>query len=50
MQALDDPANTCAGCHGTGGASVGPASPTIAGKSAVYINDVMAAYKSGDRP
>jgi len=42
-------ANTCAGCHGTGGNSVGPASPTIAGKSATYINDVMAAYKSGER-
>ena len=26
-------ANTCAGCHGTDGSSVGPASPTIAGIS-----------------
>jgi sulfide dehydrogenase cytochrome subunit len=42
-------ANTCAGCHGTGGNSVGPASPTIAGKSAEYIKDIMAQYKSGDR-
>ena len=42
-------ANTCAGCHGTGGNSVGPASPTIAGKSAQYIMDVMESYKNGDR-
>ncbi len=42
-------ANTCAGCHGTNGASVGPASPTIAGKSAEYLKEVMASYKSGDR-
>ena len=42
-------ANTCAGCHGTGGNSVGPASPTIAGKSAEYIKDIMAQYKSGER-
>ncbi|MGB5582304.1 MAG: c-type cytochrome [Gammaproteobacteria bacterium] len=42
-------ANTCAGCHGTGGKSVGPASPTIAGKSAEYIQSVMEAYKSGER-
>jgi len=42
-------ANTCAGCHGTGGNSVGPASPTIAGKSAEYLKTVMAEYKSGER-
>lgn len=42
-------ANTCAGCHGTNGISHGPAAPNIAGKSATYINDVMASYKSGDR-
>jgi len=42
-------ANTCAGCHGIGGNSVGPASPTIAGKSAQYIMDVMESYKNGDR-
>lgn len=42
-------ANTCAGCHGTNGASVGPSSPTIAGKSAEYLKEVMASYKSGDR-
>lgn len=42
-------ANTCAGCHGTNGISVGPASPTIAGKSAEYLKEVMEGYKSGDR-
>jgi sulfide dehydrogenase cytochrome subunit len=40
---------TCAGCHGTNGASVGPASPSLAGMSKVYIEDSMKAFKSGDR-
>ncbi|MCV6636436.1 c-type cytochrome [Candidatus Albibeggiatoa sp. nov. NOAA] len=43
-------ANTCAGCHGTNGASVGPASPIIGGLSAETISETMKAYKSGDRP
>ncbi len=43
-------ANTCAGCHGTNGASVGPASPSIAGYSTEYFVDTMKAFKSGDRP
>lgn len=42
-------ANTCAGCHGTNGVSTGPAAPTIAGKSATYINEVMEMYVSGER-
>jgi sulfide dehydrogenase cytochrome subunit len=42
-------ANTCAGCHGTNGASVGPASPNLAGMSEVYFTDTMMAFKSGDR-
>ena len=41
-------ANTCAGCHGTDGASVGP-SPTIAGLEEEYFVDVMLQYKNGDR-
>lgn len=41
-------ANTCAGCHGTDGASSGPAIPSIAGMSETYFNDMMAAYKSDD--
>ncbi len=42
-------ANTCAGCHGTGGVSHGPATPTIAGISEEYFEEVMEAYKTGDR-
>jgi sulfide dehydrogenase cytochrome subunit len=42
-------ANTCAGCHGTNGSSVGPASPTIAGISRDYFIESMKAYQSGDR-
>jgi len=43
-------ANTCAGCHGTNGSSVGPASPTIAGISPEYFIESMLAYQSGERP
>ena len=43
-------ANTCAGCHGTNGASIGPASPSIGGMSAVYFGEVMQGFKSGDVP
>ncbi|MGB5259013.1 MAG: c-type cytochrome [Gammaproteobacteria bacterium] len=43
-------ADTCAGCHGTDGASAGPASPSIAGLSETYFVDSMKAFKSGDRP
>jgi len=43
-------ANTCAGCHGTNGSSVGPASPTIAGISYDYFIETMEAYKKGERP
>lgn len=42
-------ANTCAGCHGTYGASMGPAIPSIAGLEEEYFVDVMNAYKSGGR-
>lgn len=41
---------TCAGCHGTNGSSVGPASPTIAGISSDYFIETMEAYQSGERP
>lgn len=41
---------TCAGCHGTNGASVGPATPSLAGMSEVYIVDTMTSYKEGERP
>jgi len=43
-------ADTCAGCHGTDGASTGPATPSLAGKSETYIVDSMVAFKSGERP
>lgn len=40
---------TCAGCHGTNGASTGPATPSLAGMSETYITDSMIAYKAGER-
>jgi len=42
-------ANTCAGCHGTNGASVGPATASLAGLEEEYFVDVMNQYKSGER-
>ena len=42
-------ADTCAGCHGTDGASEGPATPTIAGMSEDYLVETMQGYKSGER-
>ena len=55
LQAAETPtasmlSNTCAGCHGTNGSSVGPASPTIAGISNDYFIETMQAYKKGTRP
>lgn len=41
--------NTCAGCHGTKGSSVGPATPTIAGMSKDTMVEAMKAYASGER-
>jgi sulfide dehydrogenase cytochrome subunit len=40
-------ANTCFGCHGTGGVSAGPASPTLAGTNAEYFVDIMKRYQDG---
>ena len=42
--------NTCAGCHGTNGASVGPSMPVIAGMSEAFLVDSMKKFKSGERP
>jgi sulfide dehydrogenase cytochrome subunit len=42
-------ADTCAGCHGTDGASAGPATPSLAGYSAAYTVDQMNMFKSGER-
>jgi sulfide dehydrogenase cytochrome subunit len=41
-------AETCAGCHGTDGASVGPASPTIGGMNGEYFVEVMQGFKSDE--
>jgi sulfide dehydrogenase cytochrome subunit len=43
-------ASTCVGCHGTGGSSVGPATPTIAGISADTFVEAMQAYQKDERP
>ena len=39
-------ANTCAGCHGTNGQSVGPASPNLAGMSEAYFVESMMGFKA----
>ena len=41
-------AGTCAGCHGPGGNSTGPATPGIAGFSKGYFIAAMMSYKYGD--
>lgn len=43
-------ANTCAGCHGSDGASSGPAIPTIAGLSNDYFVEIMKGYAAGTIP
>ncbi len=40
---------TCAGCHGTNGASPGETIPVLGGQNAAYLADSLRAYKSGDR-
>lgn len=42
--------NACGGCHGTQGASAGPAMPSLAGQSKEAIVDAMKKFKSGERP
>jgi sulfide dehydrogenase cytochrome subunit len=39
---------TCAGCHGTDGASAGPAIPTLGGMNGEYFVELMQGYKEGD--
>lgn len=39
----------CASCHGTEGASSGPATPSIAGLESQYLLNVMRDYQSGKR-
>ncbi len=43
-------ANTCVGCHGQGGSSLGPATPTISGMAIDTFTDAMKAYREGKRP
>ncbi len=40
---------TCAGCHGTNGASNGPAIPSLAGLSKDYLVEAMQAYKEDEK-
>jgi sulfide dehydrogenase cytochrome subunit len=40
--------DTCAGCHGTNGNSVGPASPSIAAMDPLVFVDTMIAFQEGD--
>lgn len=40
----------CAACHGTRGASAGPAVPTIGGQPALYIAASLNAFRDGRRP
>jgi cytochrome c553 len=40
----------CDQCHGPGGRGVGPDFPALAGQSATYLYDQLAAWKSGARP
>lgn len=42
--------DTCAGCHGTDGASGGPGTPTIGGLSSEYFIELMNGFKSGEIP
>lgn len=42
-------ANTCAGCHGTNGASGGGAMPSVGGLDKLYIQEVLKQFKSGAR-
>jgi sulfide dehydrogenase cytochrome subunit len=40
--------DTCAGCHGTNGNSVGPAAPSISAMDPLVFVDTMTAFKEGD--
>ena len=42
--------NTCAGCHGTNGASAGLTMPIIGGLSKQYLSKAMQEFKNGARP
>lgn len=42
-------AAACAGCHGDGGVSTNPATPSLAGQDAQYFAAAMRAYRDGSR-
>ena len=42
--------NTCAGCHGTNGSSVGPATPNIAGMNDELFVEMMEGYAKNENP
>lgn len=42
-------AQNCSSCHGPGGRSTGPATPTISGLGSVYIEKTMLDYQTGAR-
>lgn len=42
--------NTCAGCHGTNGNSMGPAAPSIAGLSPTYFEETMVGFANDEIP
>lgn len=50
VRSADMLAHTCAGCHGTDGASAGAAMPTIGGMEKTYLVNVLTDYKDGLRP
>ena len=43
-------AQSCMGCHGTGGASVAGPMPTIGGQNESYLIEAMRTFKDGSRP
>jgi cytochrome subunit of sulfide dehydrogenase len=52
MADSQDPAmlsHTCAGCHGTFGASAGDSIPIIGGQPQVFLKQAMLSYKDGKR-
>ena len=47
MASVEMLTGACVACHGPGGASVGPATPSLAGLPAVYFVGAMLSYKHG---
>jgi len=49
QKAGQEAAAACAGCHGAQGVSGNPATPSLAGQDAQYIETALTAYKDGSR-